>query len=249
LKEAELSNAYSFVYDGKYYLSMGTGAVYVLDGNQRNSWGNDRTVLVYEGYYLVNVPAKCFVKYNDQLVFSDGTNICAFNSGYTDAYNDEGEEFVPVNAEWSTILDDDGSIHYYKTMQKKGNVVSILPTDYKFIQVEIDEATFNKKKTMYYIIVDGDYTRCKDDSEYDPDEAYFIKGASDTKVFIRKDNNDLIEIERKFSESSLIPSEMMLKKKCKKYKRLQFVVRNNEPEPFGVDEIVKSYTLGNYAKK
>lgn len=39
------------------------------------------------------------------------------------------------------------------------------------------------------------------------------------------------------------------KKKIKKYKRLQIVVENNLPEPFGLTKIVKTYTIGNYAKR
>jgi len=39
------------------------------------------------------------------------------------------------------------------------------------------------------------------------------------------------------------------KKKVKKYKRLQIVVENNNPEPFGITKIVKTYTVGNYAKR
>ena len=42
---------------------------------------------------------------------------------------------------------------------------------------------------------------------------------------------------------------MVLNKKFKKYKRLQFIIRNEEDEDFGVDEIIKNYTVGNYAKK
>lgn len=39
------------------------------------------------------------------------------------------------------------------------------------------------------------------------------------------------------------------KKKIKKYKRLQIVLENNQPEPFGITKIVKTFTLGNYAKR
>ena len=39
------------------------------------------------------------------------------------------------------------------------------------------------------------------------------------------------------------------KKKIKKYKRLQFVVENVEPEPFSILSVIKSFTIGNYAKR
>lgn len=346
LAEDGIENAYSFVYDGKYYLAIGNGHVYVLDGNQRNSWGNDRTVLVYECYYLENVPANCFVKFNDALVFSNDEFVGAFGEGYLDERDMETGEETPVKAEWSTIFDDDGSLHYYKTMQKKGNLVSILPLDSEtgfksveideetfnedktkyytlvddeyiqcteedefvgdFAEVEIDEETFNENKTKYYTIVsvggfvesdvdeetfnedktsyyyiyNDEYVQCTDDDVYDPDTQYYYYTYNDeyvqcteedeydadtqyfcvlgvyyviyhssTKVFVRKDDKEPVEIERKFGRATNVPSEMFLNKKFKKYKRLQFIIRNEEDENFGVDEIVKNYTVGNYAKK
>ena len=208
LKEGDLKLAYSFVHDGKYYLALPSGRCYVLDGNQRNSWGNDRTNLVYECYCLENIPAECMMKYNDELWFSNDSEVYRFKSrtaqnAFVDGYDMEtGEENVPVKAEWSTILDDDGSIHYYKTMQKKGNVVSVLP-----------------------------------------------KGSLYTQVYVRKDNEEPVLINRSFGEPSDIPSELYLNKKFKKYKRLQFIVKNDSEEDFGLDTILKNYIIGNYAKK
>ena len=43
--------------------------------------------------------------------------------------------------------------------------------------------------------------------------------------------------------------DAVAKKKVKKYKRLQFVIENNEAEPFGVISVVKSFILSNYAKR
>lgn len=39
------------------------------------------------------------------------------------------------------------------------------------------------------------------------------------------------------------------RKKIKKYKRLQIIVENNKAEPFGLTQITKTYTFGNYAKR
>lgn len=253
LAETGVESAYSFVFDGKYFLSIGNGHCYVLDGNQRNSWGNDKTNLVYECYYLENVPANCFVKYQDNLVFSTQDEVCMFGDNYTDAYDAEADERKPVtvSAEWSTILDDDGSLHYYKTMQKKGNLVSILPLEnekpYKVIA--ITEDVFNEDKSMYYVLEDGKYVQCTDSYEFSETTDYYIENRSNTRVLVKKDDNDPIEIERKFGLQSDIPSEMYFNKKFKKYKRLQFIIRNDADEDFGIDEIVKNYILGNYAKK
>lgn len=246
----DATEAYSFVFDGKYFLSIGNGHCYVLDGNQKNSWGNDKTVLVYECYYLENVPAKCFVKFRDGLVFSDSNNVCGFNDGYVDAYNGE-EENVAVSAEWSTIFDDDGALHYYKTMQKKGNLVSVLPLENErpYEEVSIDEEAFNEDKEHYFVFEDGTYVQCTDTDVYSATTTYYVENRSSTKLFVRKDDKDPVEIQRKFGLQTDTPSEMFLNKKFKKYKRLQFILRNDADENFGVDEIVKNYTVGNYAKK
>lgn len=253
LAEENLDSAYSFVYDGKYYLAI-NGHCYVLDGNQRNSWGNDRTNLVYECYYLDNIPATCFAKFNDALIFANENEVCRFKDrsegSFTDAYN-SGEENVPVSAEWSTIADDDGSLNYYKTMQKKGNIVSVLPTENQlsYMAAQVSETDFNEDKTLYFTEEDGKYIRCTEESVYDEEETYYVEHRSATRVFVRKDNGDEIEILRKFSLSSELPSEMVLRKKVKKYKRLQFILRNDGAEDFGVDQIVKSYMLKSYTKK
>lgn len=257
LAEPAIESAYSFVFDGKYYLALGDGkgSVYVLDGNQRNSWGNDRTNLVYECYYLENVPANCLFKYNDQLLFSTSDEVCFFGDGYSDAYDnlDPSNIDVPVTAEWSTILDDDGALHYNKTMQKKGNLVSLLPADMQVYFVEdkeVDEATFNKNKKNYYTLdEDGNYIQCTANSVYDAGETYYVQYRSATQVYVKKDDKEPVKIERKFGASSQIPSELFMNKKFKKYKRLQFIIRNDADEDFGVDSIVKNYTIGNYAKK
>lgn len=254
LKESNIDEAYSFVFDGKYWLAV-NGVVYVLDGNQRNSWGNDKTNLVYECYYLDNVPARCFVKYNDKLVFSTYDEVCVVGDGYEDDYgfDDDGNQVpnAPVKAEWSTVFDDDGSLHYYKTMQKKGNLVSVLPMDIQepYTKVIIDFQTYYEDPTKYYRLVNGKYVQCKEDSLYIIDETYYVANRSGTKVYIRKDDKEPVEIQRQFGLDSSTPSELFIGKKFKKYKRLQFIIKNELPEPFGIDEIVKNYTVGNYAKR
>lgn len=253
LGEEQIQNAYSFVFDGKYYLAV-NDKCYVLDGNQRNSWGNDKTNLVYECYYLENVPADCFVKYNEQLLFSNDYGLCQFKKEsdgdpYTDSY---GGNIYPVKAKWSTLLDDDGALNYYKTMQKKGNLVSILPnTPFKFTAVSITEEEFNKDKTNYWIfdVEIGEYVRCTEESVFESDMQYYTKDLTNTKVYVRKDSEEPLEIKRSFNELTEIPSELFVNKKFKKYKRLQFILENNEAEPFGVDSIIKQYTVGNYAKR
>lgn len=61
---------------------------------------------------------------------------------------------------------------------------------------------------------------------------------------------DDIDFERFTFNTNFSPQDIYINKKIKKYKRLQFVIRNNGlSEGFGVFQIVKTYTVGNYAKK
>lgn len=202
LEEIDLDKAYSFVWNGLYLLAV-NNHVYVLDGSQRNSWGNQKTNLVYECYFLDNVPAKILFSYDSMLWFADFEgNLCRFkNENDDDPYMDEE---TPVKAEWSTIADDDGSLHYYKNLQKKGVVLSLLPEE-----------------------------------------------GTTAKVYVKKDENDevLVTESSPVAPNTKLPSSVYMKKKVKKYKMLQFIVEDDTPNPFGINKIIKSYTIGNYAKK
>ena len=112
----------------------------------------------------------------------------------------------PIPAKWTTVFDDDGSAHYFKTLQKKGTMVVLYP-----------------------------------------------QSSTGVAVKIKKDNNDEILVGRATVRSAnneiIAPSDFYLKKKSKKYKRLQIIVENGGfDETFGIDEIIKCYTLGNYSR-
>lgn len=143
MKEKVLEEAFSIVFKGLYLLAV-NDKVYVLDGSQRSSWGNDKTNLVYECYYLENVPVKNFIKCGDELWFSDHLgNLCKFkeltdHDAFTDAYNAETlEPDVAIDAKWSTILDDDGSAHLFKSMRKRGCLLSLMPSEVTSADVSI----------------------------------------------------------------------------------------------------------------
>lgn len=112
-------------------------------------------------------------------------------------------EGVPIKAVWSTIADDDGAVHYFKNLQKKGCVVSLLPS-----------------------------------------------ADSGVDVYVKADEGERILVGNVDTGQSSLPYDFYVKKKIKKYKRLQFICENGTyDDSFGLDQIIKSYTIGNYSKR
>ena len=113
------------------------------------------------------------------------------------------EEGIPIDAVWSTLADDDGMVHYFKNLKKKGCVISLLPAS-----------------------------------------------DSGVEVYVKPDSKDAILVGTTDAKDYELPFEFFSKKKIKKYKRLQFICRNNVyGDAFGLDQIVKTYTVGNYSKR
>lgn len=137
LSEADLHTAFSYVWNGFYILCVNSHC-YILDSAQKVSWQNERTNLQYECYYWNNVPATCFGHYNDFLWFGDNKgNLCRFKKADVDgsaAFNDNG---APIKCEWSTMFDNDGGTNYFKNLQKKGCLVTILPMEKTGVKVYV----------------------------------------------------------------------------------------------------------------
>lgn len=202
LSEADLYSAFSYVWNGFYILCVNDHC-YILDGTQKSSWVNERTNMQYECYYWDNIPATCFAHYEGSLWFSDKSgNMCRIKDRAKDgdnAFNDDGD---PISCEWSTPLDNDGITNYFKNLQKKGCLVTILPMS--------------------------------------------NTGAD---IYVRADDKEPIFIGRISAENPTVPQEFYLNKKIKKYKRLQIIAKNNTlNQGFGLQEIIKVYTIGNYSK-
>lgn len=60
---------------------------------------------------------------------------------------------------------------------------------------------------------------------------------------------EYIDFTRFSFNANAVAFDKFTKKKIKKYKRLQIQVENNKAEPFGITQITKTYTIGNYAKR
>lgn len=252
-KEQGLKEACATVWN-KYYILCVNNHCYILDG--RNLTRSDKSDLnyQYEAYYWEGVPAVYMTTYLDELYFGtfDG-RICKFNTDvigstkYCDNgvevwefMNDhwaltltdkitqtviiEGEEVEQevvvastIPCEWSTPYDDDGSPQYFKTLNKKGNLVTLLPL----------------AKSS------ADVTIIKDGAKAFSLEKFYVDVFSWAKVLFDP-----------FSfRSDISARDDFIKKKVKKYKRLQIIVSNDGMfEPFGILGITKTYSVGNFSK-
>nr|DAK01939.1 MAG TPA: stabilization protein [Caudoviricetes sp.] len=141
----------------RYYILCVNGHCYVLDGRQKSTDNNNTTNYSYECYYWENIPATCFFVYENELWFgtADGY-LCKFNTDISDntAYCDDGtlalstqgEKIITggtaISCRWSTPLDDYRMPQYFKTLNKKGSLLTLLPYD--------------KTSAIVTLIADGD---------------------------------------------------------------------------------------------
>ena len=217
--ESNLDKAVACEWNGFYVLCV-NGVAYVLDG--KNKSYKERSIASYdynyECYYWTNIPAVCLLSVNGELYFgTEDGKICKFNTdkvGVT-KYNDDGKAIV---ASWATKNDDDNAPHLYKSMTKKGCLVTIKP--------------YARSSGTIYVSQDGNPRK------------QLRRGIMD--IF----DWDDVDFDRFTFNTNDSPQDIFFKKKVKKYKRLQIIVENDAVnEGFGVLQIVKTFTVGNYAKK
>lgn len=112
LKEANLENAFAFVYKDFYWLCI-NGVAYILDGLQPLPPTDNMPYATrqYVGFYRTNLPANCMWTKEGELYFGtyDG-RICKMysNPENLSSYNDNS---VPIKAVWETP-DLDGKVFY-----------------------------------------------------------------------------------------------------------------------------------------
>lgn len=143
VSEPNLETACACVWN-RYYILCVNEHCYILDGRNKSADKYNNTDYLYEAYYWENVPAVVFYVYEGELFFgtSDG-RLCKFNTdipnrtAYCDHGNltlsDTGENLmiggVSIPCEWSTPLDDDDKPQYFKSLNKKGTLLTMLPYD------------------------------------------------------------------------------------------------------------------------
>lgn len=151
LKEANLDKAVAVQWN-RYYILCINSHCYVLDGRNKANDRNNNTDFLYEGYYWENVPAVCFANIENELYFgTDDGYICKFNTDVPNitAYCDDGTatigdtgeilltDGVAIKCIWSTPLDDDTYPQYFKTLNKKGTLLTLVPYDRSSVKVRL----------------------------------------------------------------------------------------------------------------
>lgn len=151
LKEPDLEKAVAVQWN-RYYILCVNSHCYILDGRNKANDRNNNTDFLYEGYYWENIPAVCFANIENELFFgtADG-RICKFNTDIPNitAYCDNGTmttgdtgealltDGVAIKCIWSTPLDDDNYPQYFKTLNKKGTLLTLMPYDRSSVKVRL----------------------------------------------------------------------------------------------------------------
>ncbi len=227
-KETGLSNAFATEWQGYYLLSVGSHC-YILDGRQSMTKSADGEY-VYECYYWDNVPATCFMNYRgiDKQTLYFGTadgKICRFNDDIDtmDKYAD-----YPDGISGTAVAI---SAAWATKMDDDGNPGQLKTMRKKGGCVTIKPYTRSSAKVCF---------------RTDKDAVDWQVRYQTMDIFSWED----INFSRFTFNGNDGPQEVFFRKKQKKYKRLQIIIKNDAAkEGFGIFGISKFITVGGYAKR
>lgn len=137
LRKRDLKEAVSFVYQNRYYLSLGNGECYVADPRYKNYVSEDIDgSFNYEWWKWTNVPARVFANVGGELWFGDSDGrICRFDDKFCDrsySVSDKG-----------TVMVDEDTIAYDAALTvsvgDRVKLVTDSPTDLFCKYLEADE--------------------------------------------------------------------------------------------------------------
>lgn len=235
LTAEDLSEAQVITHNNYLYVFV-NNHVYVFDGRQKTADRKNNTSYFYEAYYWDNVPAKKVCSLGGQIYFANDNQLCRFkNRGELTDYSDgstivNGEVTggVPIVARWSTKSDDDGLPQYFKTMMKKGSMVTLAP--------------YERSSVKAYARPDGYFAK---DANGNPIARYYI-GEFYADIW---HSFEYIDFSRFTFDTRTAPRDIFFRKKKKKYVRLQLVFENDAlNEGFGIHQVVKTITATRFAK-
>lgn len=223
--EPSLPEAEAAVWQGMYLLAVPEGHVYILNGRQTKTFRSSALGdFVYEGFYWEDVPALCWYVQrsgtDEALYFGTADGRICKLNTDIEDMSRYSDDGAAISAVWATKYDDDGTPAVLKTLLKRGCCVTIKP--------------YARSSAEVYIRADRTGGHEK-------------KAAGKPMDIL--DFSD-IDFERITFNTNESPQEIFLNRKVKNYKRLQIIVRNQEPnEGFGIFQITKHYVTGNYAKR
>lgn len=223
--EPSLPEAEAAVWQGMYLLALPEGHVYLLNGRQTKTFRSASLAdFVYEGFYWESVPARCWYVQRsgteEELYFGTADGRICKFNTDVEDMSRYSDDGKAIAAVWATKYDDDGTPAILKTLLKRGCCVTIKP--------------YVRSSAEVYIRADR-------------------TGGHEKKVAGKPmdilDFSD-IDFERITFNTDESPQEIFLNRRVKNYKRLQIIVRNQEPnEGFGIFQITKHFVTGNYAKR
>ena len=277
-KEPNLETAVGIAYNDYFYLAI-NGRMYVLDGRHKESdrAGNKPLEAYYfEGLPAIEnmyVAGDRMYFADSTKTYTWNDDLTDLERYYDDAYLKEatavkyqiGDSYdEEPTGEWEDVepTPDEGEVLWYKATYDDGS-----------IEITTDEVDVGDEKLT------GDAVCARWCSVYDDDNApqrlktlmkkgsmvtlvpHYHSGCEITLVkdgdryeYLGSFDSDLQTFERidfsRFSfNTNAVAFDSFTKKKIKKYKRLQIQIENNRAEPFGLTQITKTYTFGNYAKR
>ena len=216
-KEKNLKNAVACVWKDFYIISV-NGNCYVMDSRQivaaREGEKNSR----YECYFWTNVEANSFAVDGEKLWFGtkDG-KVCFFKdeSYNEECYSDDGKAIYAV---WQTAVEDEGYIELFKTLKRKGCVVTLKP--------------FKASSCKIYYRVDGEK------------EKLIKNGTVDISTLFERVNFARISFNSADSPREIY---FNYRQRRYKRIQLIFE-NNQLNEGFGIYKIVKTYSINSWSK-
>lgn len=277
-KEPDLENAVAIAHNDYFYLAV-NGRMYVLDGRHKESdrAGNKPLEAYYfeglpaiESMYVIN--DKMYFA-DEDYTYTWNDDLPETERYYDDAYQKEvtvvewqisDSQAEEPTGEWVNVkpTPSAGEYLWYKATYDDGSEeITLEELDIGDVKLTGDAVcarwcslydddgspqklkTLMKKGSMVTLVPHYrsgcEITLAKDGDVFE----YLGSFDSDLQSF------EYIDFNRFTFSSNAVAFDNFTKKKVKKYKRLQIQIENNKAEPFGLTQITKTYTFGNYAKR
>lgn len=221
--EEHLENAVGCAWQEYFYVAINS-RMYVLDSRHKST--DRRSDRSYEGYFFENIP-------NIQSMFVIDNRMYFADESHTYTWNEDLSETARY-LDNAKFVDGSWTGEPVKAMWCSAFDDDGYPSKLKTLQ----------KKGSFVTLVPHYKTGCELTLVKNGDERQYVgEFTADMMSFER------IDFSRFVFNGNTATADFFMKKKIKKYKRLQIILENNKAEPFGITNVVKSYTIGDLAKR